>query len=149
MNIRDAQQKANSLNLDLVEISPQANPPVCKIMNFDKFKYREQKRAQELKRKQQRVHLKELKLRPNTDDHDYQIRIKRAKEFLEEGHKVKFAVQFRGREITHQEFGLEYLQKTEKDLYDISVVEQPIKTEGRSMSVIFAPKKHNKVHHED
>lgn len=127
--------------MDLVEISPNANPPVCKLMNFGKFKYREQKRAHEQKMKQKQVHLKEIKLRPVTDDHDYQIKLRNAKRFLEEGDKVKFVVQFRGRELAHQELGLRYLEKAEQDLLEYGVCEQRAKVEGRNAIMIISPKK--------
>ncbi len=141
VGIRDAIRKAEELGLDLVEISPNANPPVCKIMDFGKFKYREQKKAHEAKMKQKQVHVKEIKLRPVTDDHDYLIKMRNAKRFLEDGDKVKFIVQFRGREMAHQELGLRYLERAELDLIDEVVVEQKPKVEGRNAIMIVAPKK--------
>lgn len=141
ITLAEAMQKAEALNLDLVEISPNAKPPVCKIMDFGKFKYREQKKAHEMKMKQKQVHLKEIKLRPVTDDHDYQIKLKNAKRFLEDGDKVKFVVQFRGREMAHQEFGLKYLERATLDLADCAAIEQPAKIEGRNALMIVAPKK--------
>ena len=137
----DALQRALALGVDLVEISASANPPVCKIMDFGKFRYREQKRAHELKMKQKQVHIKEIKLRPVTDEHDYQIKLKNAKRFLEDGDKVKFVVQFRGREMAHQELGLKYLERAEQDLLEESVVEQRPKIEGRNGIMIVAAKK--------
>ncbi len=125
----------------MVEISPNANPPVCKIMNYGKFKYREQKKAHEMKMKQKQVHLKEIKLRPVTDENDYQIKLRNAKRFLEDGDKVKFVVQFRGREMAHQELGLRYLERAEQDLIDDAVSEQKAKVEGRNAIMIVAPKK--------
>jgi translation initiation factor IF-3 len=127
--------------LDLVEISPNANPPVCKIMDFGKFKYHEQKKAHAAKQKQKQVQVKEIKLRPVTDDHDYQIKMKNAKRFLEDDDKVKFIVQFRGREMAHQELGLRYLERAEKDLIDLAVIESRPKVEGRNAIMIVAPKK--------
>ena len=141
VGIRDAMRKAEELGLDLVEISPNANPPVCKIMDFGKFKYREQKKAHEAKMKQKQVHVKEIKLRPVTDDHDYQIKMRNAKRFLEDGDKVKFVVQFRGREMAHQELGLRYLERAEQDLINDVVIEQRPKVEGRNAIMIVSPKK--------
>lgn len=141
ISLVDALQKAEELGVDLVEISPNANPPVCKIMDFGKFKYREQKRAHEIKMKQKQVQIKEIKLRPVTDDHDYQIKLKNVRRFLEDGDKVKFVVQFRGREMAHQELGLKYLERAEQDLIEESVIEQKPKIEGRNAIMIIAPKK--------
>lgn len=141
INIVEALQKAEELGVDLVEISPNATPPVCKLMDFGKFKYREQKRAHEAKMKQKQIHVKEIKLRTVTDDHDYQIKLRNAKRFLEEGDKVKFIVQFRGREMAHQEFGIRYLQKAQSDLEGLVYVEQEAKIEGRSAVLIVSPKK--------
>ena len=141
ISLVDALQKADELGVDLVEISPNANPPVCKLMNFGKFKYREQKRAHEQKLKQKQVQLKEIKLRPVTDEHDYQIKLRNAKRFLEDGDKVKFVVQFRGREMAHQQLGLNYLERTENDLLEYGLSEQKAKIEGRHAILIIAPKK--------
>jgi translation initiation factor IF-3 len=110
-------------------------------MNYSKFKYREQKRAHEQKMKQKQVHLKEIKLRPVTDEHDYQIKLKNAKKFLEEGDKVKFVVQFRGREMAHQELGLRYLEKAEQDLLEFGVCEYKPKVEGRNAIMVIGSKK--------
>ena len=141
ITLKEALQKAIELNVDLVEISPNANPPVCKLMNLGKFKYREQKKAHEQKMKQKIVHLKEVKLRPVTDEHDYQIKLRNAKRFLDEGDKVKFVVQFRGREMAHQELGLRYLERVEQDLIDDAICEQKTKVEGRNAIMVVAPKK--------
>lgn len=141
VSIYAAMAKANELELDLVEISPNANPPVCKVMDFGKFKYHEQKKAHAAKQNQKQVHVKEIKLRPVTDEHDYQIKLKNAKRFLEDGDKVKFIVQFRGREMAHQEFGIRYLEKAEQDLLDLVVVEMRPKVEGRNAIMIVSPKK--------
>lgn len=138
-------QRAEELGVDLVEISPTANPPVCKLMDYGKYKYREQKRAHEAKMKQKQVHVKEIKLRPVTDEHDYQIKLRNAKRFLEDGDKVKFIVQFRGREMAHQELGLRYLEKAQLDLVDLITIEQAPKVEGRNAIMIVSPtKKQNK-----
>ncbi len=110
-------------------------------MDFGKFKYREQKRAHEIKMKQKQIQIKEIKLRPVTDDHDYQIKLKNARRFLEDGDKVKFVVQFRGREMAHQELGLKYLERAERDLSEESVIEQKPKIEGRNAIMIIAAKK--------
>jgi translation initiation factor IF-3 len=134
-------QRAEELGIDLVEISPNAKPPVCKIMDFGKFKYREQKKAHEMKMKQKVVHLKEVKLRPVTDEHDYQIKLRNAKRFLDDGDKVKFVVQFRGREMAHQELGLNYLIRVEADLVDDAVIESRPKIEGRNAIMVVSPKK--------
>lgn len=141
VSIAEALKKAESLELDLVEISPNAVPPVCKIMDFGKFKYHEQKKAHAAKQKQKQIQVKEIKLRPVTDDHDYQIKMKNAKRFLEDGDKVKFIVQFRGREMAHQELGLRYLERAEQDLLDLVVVESKPKVEGRNAIMIVSPKK--------
>ena len=141
ISLTEALQRASDLGVDLVEISPNANPPVCKIMDFGKFKYREQKKAHEMKMKQKQVHIKEIKLRPVTDENDYQIKLRNAKRFLEDGDKVKFIVQFRGREMAHQELGLRYLERAEIDLVEESVIEQKPKIEGRNAIMIVAAKK--------
>ena len=141
ISLTEALQRASDLGVDLVEISPNANPPVCKIMDFGKFKYREQKKAHEMKMKQKQVQIKEVKLRPVTDDHDYQIKLKNARRFLEDGDKVKFIVQFRGREMAHQELGLRYLERAEQDLIEESVIEQKPKIEGRNAIMVIAAKK--------
>ncbi len=141
ISLTEALQRAADLGVDLVEISPNANPPVCKIMDFGKFKYREQKKAHEMKMKQKQVQIKEIKLRPVTDDHDYQIKLKNVRRFLEDGDKVKFIVQFRGREMAHQELGLRYLERAEQDLIEESVIEQKPKIEGRNAIMVIAAKK--------
>lgn len=141
VSIREALAKAEELELDLVEISPNAVPPVCKVMDYGKFKYHEQKKAHAAKQNQKQVHVKEIKLRPVTDDHDYQIKLRNAKRFLEDGDKVKFIVQFRGREMAHQELGLRYLTRAEQDLMDMVVIEMRPKVEGRNAIMIVSPKK--------
>lgn len=141
ISLEEALQRAEELGVDLVEISPTANPPVCKLMDYGKYKYREQKRAHEAKMKQKQVHVKEIKLRPVTDEHDYQIKLRNAKRFLEDGDKVKFIVQFRGREMVHQELGLRYLEKAQLDLVDLITIEQAPKIEGRNAIMIVSPTK--------
>jgi translation initiation factor IF-3 len=127
--------------LDLVEVSPTAVPPVCRIMDFGKFKYQQSKKLQEAKKKQVQVQLKEVKLRPKTDDHDLDFKVKHVKRFLEEGNKAKITMVFRGREITHTNLGLEILEKISEELQEIAVIEVRPKMEGRSMYMIVAPKK--------
>lgn len=141
ISMQEALQRASELGVDLVAISPNATPPVCKLMDYGKYKYREQKKAHEMKMKQKQVHIKEIKLRPVTDEHDYQIKLRNAHRFLENGDKVKFIVQFRGREMAHQELGMRYLERAEHDLDNDAIVEQRAKVEGRNAIMIVAPKK--------
>lgn len=141
VSIKEALNKSNELGLDLVEISPNANPPVCKLMDFGKYRYQEQKKAHAAKQNQKQVHVKEIKLRPVTDDHDYEIKLRNARRFIEDDDKVKFIVQFRGREMAHQELGLRFLERAEQDLADLIVVESRPKIEGRNAIMIVAPKK--------
>ena len=131
---------AENQQLDLVEVSPTAVPPVCRIMDFGKFKYEQSKKQQEAKKKQVHVQLKEVKLRPKTDEHDLLFKIKHVRRFLEEGNKAKVTVVFRGREITHMEIGQKSLDRFVDELQDIAVVEVRPKMEGRSMFMIVAPK---------
>jgi translation initiation factor IF-3 len=139
MPLEAALDKARSEGLDLVEISPMASPPVCKIMDYGKFKYEEKKKASESKRAQLKVELKEVKLRPKTEDHDYDFKVRNMRRFIEEGNKAKVVVQFRGREITHREQGTVILNDVATDLKDIAVVEMPPRMEGRLMFMILAP----------
>jgi len=132
---------AESQQLDLVEVSPTAVPPVCRIMDYGKFKYQQSKKMQEAKKKQVQVQLKEIKLRPKTDEHDMLFKIKNVRRFLEEGNKAKITLVFRGREITHMEYGQKALDRFVQDLEDIAVIEVRPKMEGRSMYMIVAPKK--------
>ncbi len=132
---------AETQHLDLVEVSPNANPPVCRIMDYGKYKYQQSKRLQEAKKKQIQIQLKEVKLRPKTDEHDLAFKIKHVRRFLEEGNKAKISVIFRGREITHMELGQSALEKFATELQDVSVIEVRAKMEGRSMFMIVAPKK--------
>jgi len=127
--------------LDLVEVSPTAEPPVCRIMDFGKFKYQQSKKLQEAKKKQVHVQLKEVKLRPKTDDHDLDFKVKHVKRFLEEGNKAKITMVFRGREITHTNLGLVILDKIAEELAECAVIEVRPKMEGRNMYMIVAPKK--------
>jgi translation initiation factor IF-3 len=132
---------AEALQLDLVEVSPTATPPVCRIMDYGKFKYQQSKKMQEAKKKQVHVQLKEVKLRPKTDEHDMLFKIKHVRRFLEEGNKAKITLVFRGREITHMEYGQRALDRFAVDLEDVAVIEVKPKMEGRSMFMIVAPKK--------
>jgi translation initiation factor IF-3 len=125
--------------MDLVEVNPMAKPPVCKIMDYGKFKYEEKKRASEAKKKQVVVHLKEVKLRPKTEEHDYEFKVRNVRRFLEEGNKAKVTIMFRGREITHKQLGSAILDDVIKDLKDVAVVEQMPRMEGRQMFMIIAP----------
>ncbi len=141
MDTRDAVQKARDMGLDLVEISPMAKPPVCKIIDYGKFLYEAKKKAHEAKKKQVNVQVKEIKFRPGTDDHDYSYRMEHARQWLGEGDKVRAAIAFRGREMTHRELGAKILKKLTEDLIDIAEVEVAPKMEGYQMFTIFHPKK--------
>jgi translation initiation factor IF-3 len=141
VSIRAALQMAEEAGVDLVEIAPTAKPPVCRIMDYGKFKYQEQKRAHEAKLKQKQVQVKEIKLRPGTDENDYQIKLRNMTRFLEEGDKVKVTLRFRGREMAHQEFGMRQLERIKADLDAVGAVEQMPKMEGRQMIMIIGPAK--------
>ena len=141
MSIRAALQIAEDVGVDLVEIAPMANPPVCRVMDYGKFKYQEQKRAHEAKLKQKQVQVKEIKLRPGTDENDYQIKLRNMTRFLEEGDKVKVTLRFRGREMAHQEFGMRQLERIKADLDEVGAVEQMPKMEGRQMVMVLTPSK--------
>ena len=136
----DAQERATAAGLDLVEISPDANPPVCKIMDYGKFKYQEQKKAAEARKNQKVVELKEIKLRPNIDTHDYEVKAKAMHRFFDEGDKVKVTLRFRGREMAHPELGMKLLNKVQADFDEIAKVEYAPRMEGRQMIMILAPK---------
>src|SRR5207302_7237616 len=142
MDTRDAIRTARERGMDLVEVAPNADPPVCKIIDFGKFQYEAKKKANEAKKKQVFVTVKEVKFRPSTDEHDYSYRMKHAREWLQEGDKVKATIWFRGREMTHRELGARILAKLEKDLADISEVEMRPRMEGNQMFTIFGPKRH-------
>jgi len=139
--IADALKLAEERNVDLVEIAPLAVPPVCKLMDYGKFRYREQKKAHEAKLKQKQIQVKEIKFRPGTDDGDYKIKVGKLIAFLEEGDKAKVTLRFRGREMAHQEFGLRLLERVKADLEGVALVEQFPKLEGRQMVMVLAPKK--------
>jgi translation initiation factor IF-3 len=140
-SVSEALRLAEEANVDLVEIAPLANPPVCKLMDYGKFRYREQKKAHEAKLKQKQIQVKEIKFRPGTDEGDYKIKLGKLTQFLEEGDKAKVTLRFRGREMAHQEFGVRLLERVRKDLDAIGVVEQFPKLEGRQMVMVLAPKK--------
>ena len=139
VNIMEALRLAGEADVDLVEISPTAVPPVCRLMDYGKFKYAEQKKAAEAKSKQKVIEIKEIKFRPGTDDGDYNIKVRNIKRFLDEGDKCKITLRFRGREITHQELGLALLARIRDELADLIVVEQFPKLEGRQMVMMIAP----------
>ena len=133
---------ASDADLDLVEISPNAEPPVCRIMDYGKFRFEENKKLQLAKKKQKQTQVKEIKFRPGTDIGDYNIKLRKLIEFLEEGDRTKVTLRFRGREMAHQELGLELLQRVKADLEEYGTVEQEPKMEGRLMVMVLAPKRH-------
>ena len=141
LSLAEALRMAGELDVDLVEISPTAVPPVCRLMDYGKFKYQEQKKAAEAKSKQKVIEVKEIKFRLGTDDGDYNIKLRNIKRFLDEGDKCKITLRFRGREITHQEIGMALLQRIRDELADLIVVEQFPKLEGRQMVMMIAPGK--------
>ena len=141
VSLAEANRQAEEAQLDLVEIAPTAKPPVCRIMDFGKFKYREAKKAHEAKLKQKQIQVKEVKFRPGTDDGDYNIKVRNLKRFLEEGDKTKITLRFRGREMAHQELGMALLKRVEADLMELGQVEQFPKMEGRQMVMMVGPRK--------
>ena len=141
VSIADARAKAEAAELDLVEIAPMAKPPVCRIMDFGKFKYREAKKQHEAKLKLKQIQVKEVKFRPGTDEGDYKIKLRNLTRFLSEGDKAKVTMRFRGREMAHQEFGVRLLERIRNELEPVSVVEQFPRLEGRQMVMLLAPKK--------
>jgi translation initiation factor IF-3 len=142
LDIRDAIRAAREKGLDLVEVAATADPPVCRIIDFGKYQYEAKKKANEAKKKQVTITVKEVKFRPGTDDHDYDYRMKHAREWLEGGDKVKATIWFRGREMTHRELGARILEKLEKDLIDVGEVEARPRMEGNQMFIILGPKRH-------
>ena len=140
VNLNDALQTAQDAGLDLVEIAPQAEPPVCKVLDYGKYKYEEQKKKNEARKKQRVIEVKEVKLRPGIDDHDYDVKMRSMVRFLDEGDKVKVTMRFRGREMAHQELGMEVLIRVRGDLEEKSKVEQMPRMEGRQMIMVLAPK---------
>jgi len=140
MTSRDAQQRAYSVGLDLVEISPNAEPPVCKILDFGKFKYEQQKKKNEAKKKQKVIEIKEIKVRPNIDENDYQVKMRAMKSFIEEGDKVKVTLRFRGREMAHQDIGVRVLERIRSEMDATSKVEQMPRMENRQMVMVLSPR---------
>lgn len=129
------------MNLDLVEISPNADPPVCKIMDFGKYQFEQNKKLQAAKKKQKQIQIKEIKFRPGTEEGDYQVKLRSLIKFLSEGDKTKITVRFKGRELTHRELGMDLLKRIETDLEELAAVEQFPKLEGRQMVMVMGPKK--------
>jgi translation initiation factor IF-3 len=138
--VREAMQMAADVGLDLVEVSPNADPPVCKILDFGKFKYEAQKKKNEARKKQKVIEVKEIKMRPNIDDHDYEVKMRSIHRFLEEGDKVKVTMRFRGREMVHQDLGVKLLERVRGELEEQAKVEQFPRLEGRQMVMVMAPK---------
>lgn len=143
MDTADAKRLAREKELDLVEVNPKAHPPVCKIMDYGKYKYEEKKKQSEARRRQSQIAIKEVKLRPKTDDHDVDVRIKRTRKFLEDGNKVKITVRFRGREITHPETAERQIEVILDAVRDLGLVEQHARMEGRTMTCMIAPRQKN------
>lgn len=141
VSIGEALRMSEEAEVDLVEIAPLAQPPVCKMMDFGKFKYREAKKAHEAKQKQKQIQVKEVKFRPGTDEGDYKIKLRNLIKFLEDGDKTKVTLRYRGREMAHQEFGLRLIERVKADLEPYAVVEQFPKMEGRQLVMVLAPKK--------
>jgi translation initiation factor IF-3 len=135
-----ALELAQAAGLDLVEVSPTTQPPVCKILDYGKFKYQQQKKKAEAKKKQKVVEIKEIKMRPNIDDHDYEVKARAMRRFFGEGDKVKVTLRFRGREMAHQERGMELLQRVQADFDSVAKVEQMPRLEGRQMMMVLAPR---------
>ncbi len=142
MSLTEAIELAKNDGLDLVEVSPNAEPPVCRVMDFGKYLFEQNKKAQHSKRKQKQVHVKEIKFRPGTDEGDYQVKLRKLVEFLENGDKTKVTLRFRGREMAHQELGANLLARVRGDLEEYAIVEQMPQLEGRQMIMVMAPKKH-------
>ncbi len=137
---REALSRAQEAGLDLVEVSPTADPPVCKVLDYGKFKYESQKKKNEARKKQKIIEVKEIKMRPGIDDHDYDVKMRAMHRFLEEGDKVKVTMRFRGREMVHQELGLKVLERVRGQLDEVAKVEQMPRLEGRQMTMVIAPK---------
>ncbi|MBS3964688.1 MAG: translation initiation factor IF-3 [Methylomonas sp.] len=141
VSINDALQQAYDANMDLVEISPNADPPVCKVMNFGKYQFEQNKKLQAAKKKQKQIQIKEVKFRPGTEEADYQVKLRNLIKFLEDGDKTKITVRFKGRELSHRELGIELLKRIETDLDEVAVVEQFPKLEGRQMVMVMGSRK--------
>jgi translation initiation factor IF-3 len=140
LTVREAMQRAFAVGLDLVEISPNADPPVCKILDFGKFKYEQQKKKNEAKKKQKVIEIKEIKVRPNIDENDYQVKMRAMKSFIDEGDKVKVTLRFRGREMAHQDIGVRVLERIRAEMDTISKVEQMPRMEMRQMVMVLSPR---------
>jgi translation initiation factor IF-3 len=138
--LKDALRVAEEQGLDLVEVAPNSQPPVCRIMDYGKYKYQQSKRSQEARKHQTIIHVKEVKVRPRTDEHDFQFKLRHVKRFLNEGNKAKISILFRGREIAHTEFGKEMLNRFIEGVKDLAVIEQAPRLEGRNLVMILAPK---------
>lgn len=141
VSIQDALDRADEAGLDLVEIVPNAEPPVCRVMDFGKFKFEQSKKTQAAKKKQKQIQIKEVKFRPGTEEGDYQVKLRNLKRFLEHGDKTKVTLRFRGREMAHQNLGRDLLKRVEEDLAELGTVEQFPKMEGRQMVMVIGPKK--------
>ena len=140
LSVKEAIRIAEERGLDLVEVAPNSQPPVCRIMNYGKYKYQQSKRTQEARKHQTVIRIKEVKVRPRTEEHDFQFKLRHVKRFLDEGNKVKISILFRGREIAHPEFGKEVLNRFIEGVKDVMVIEQSPRLEGRNMVMIMAPK---------
>ena len=141
MSLDDALRHAQEADLDLVEVAPTAKPPVCRIMDFGKYLFEQNKKQHSAKKKQKQIHIKEIKFRPGTEEGDYQVKLRNLMRFLSDGDKAKVTVRFRGREMMHQELGVQLLNRVEADLAQAAVIEQHPKLEGRQLVMLFAPKK--------
>ncbi|MCF3628133.1 translation initiation factor IF-3 [Thalassospiraceae bacterium LMO-SO8] len=140
ISTKEAIEMAGEVGLDLVEVSPNADPPVCKILDYGKFKYEAQKKANEARKKQKVIEVKEIKMRPGIDEHDYQTKMKAVRKFLDNGDKVKMTIRFRGREMAHQDLGMKVLDRVRVEVDELAKVEQFPKTEGRLMTMVIAPR---------
>ncbi len=136
----EALEMAFEVSLDLVEVSPNADPPVCKILDYGKYKYEAQKKANEARKRQKIIEVKEIKMRPGIDEHDYQVKMRKVKSFLDEGDKVKMTIRFRGREMAHQDLGMKVLDRVREEVDEVAKVEQFPRAEGRLMTMVLAPK---------
>ena len=141
VKINDALKIAQDADLDLVEVVPNAKPPVCKVMNYGKFKFEQNKKAQQAKKKQKQIQIKEVKLRPGTEENDYQVKLASLKRFLAEGDKAKITIRFRGRELAHKDIGMQQANRIESDLGELGEIEQTPKFEGRQIVMVITPKK--------
>ena len=140
ISLEDALEIADEAGLDLVEVSPQVSPPVCKVLDYGKYKYEQQKKANEARKKQKTIDVKEIKMRPGIDEHDYQVKMRSVRKFLDNGDKVKMTIRFRGREMAHQDLGVRVLDRVRDELDEEVKIEQFPRTEGRLMTMVVAPK---------